>query len=320
MKNTAVLIGSRAEYNYFDIDENRDWDFIVRPNAVKQLLDGFGGKIIEQYPISSNHLVIRVKHETNKISIIEVELAFKGSSGAAILDLMDSVGNPEKLYNVAPLSLMYVIRESHRYRDSMHFHKNMEKLKTYMSKQYKSRVSEPLKQILELREKETYNRPPIKLNVSKSEFFSNDGVQYIYDHDSIHAAIAIGEKSAYMHIAKGEVLSSGDLFENAPDAIKDACVMEEAWVIALERGYLPYRKSIRINRYREDGVGFDGDYMQELYRKALQKICTTLTSGWFREYASLNYLRLSEVKRDFLDDFLFVENKTDILKPYKIGV
>jgi hypothetical protein len=83
---------------------------------------------------------------------------------------------------------------------------------------------------------------------------------------------------------------------------------------------LPYRKSIRINRYREDGVGFDGDYMQELYRKALQKICTTLTSGWFREYASLNYLRLSEVKRDFLDDFLFVENKTDILKPYKVGV
>jgi len=106
MKNTAVLIGSRAEYNYFDIDENRDWDFIVRPNAVKQLLDGFGGKIIEQYPISSNHLVIRLKHETNKISIIEVELAFKGSSGAAILDLMDSVGNPENLYNVAPLSLM----------------------------------------------------------------------------------------------------------------------------------------------------------------------------------------------------------------------
>jgi hypothetical protein len=319
MNNTAVLIGSRAEYTYFDIDENRDWDFIVRPNVVKQLLDSFHGKIIEQYPIDSNHLVVRIKHENNRISIIEIELAYTGSSGAAILDYMEAFGNPVNVYNVAPLNLMYVIRESHRYRDSVHFHKNMEKLETYISKQYKSKIANDLvlQEILSLREKETYTRPHIKLNVGKSDFFSNDGVEYIYDHDSIHEAVSISDKPAYTYIAKGEVLSSGDLFNDAPQSIKDACVMEEAWVIALERGYLPFRVGIKNPRYRKDTVGFDQEYMQELYRKALQKICTTLTSGWFREYASNNYLRLSKVNRDYLEDFLFVENKTNILKPYK---
>jgi uncharacterized protein with GYD domain len=314
----AVLIGSRAEFNYFDIDSVRDWDFIVRPNAVKPLLDSFGGKIVEQYPIAANHLIVKIRHGNDIFSIIEIEMAFNGSSGAAILDLLKSTGT-ENIYEVAPLSLMYVIRESHRYRDSVHFEKNMAKLKTYIEKQYRSRVSEPLKEILALREKETYTRQPIKLNVSKKQFFSNDGVQYIYDHDSIHEVVAIGEKPAYKYISKGEVLTSNELFERSSQSIKDACVIEEAWVIALERGYLPYRKSKRDPHRRKDGVLFDKEYMQGLFKTALRKICTTLTSGTFREYASNNYIRLSETMqhRDYLDNFLFVEQMTDILKEHK---
>lgn len=311
----SVLIGSRAEFNYFDIDSVRDWDFIVRPNAVKPLLDSFGGKIVEQYPIDANHLVAKIRYGNDSYSIIEVEMAYRGTSGAAILDLMESTctGKP---YEVAPLSLMYVIRESHRYRDSIHFEKNMEKLSTYIEKQYKSRISEPLMEILELREAETYTRAPIKLNVSKKDFFSNDGVKYIYDHDTIHQAIAMGEVPAYTLISQSEVYFSKEKFDALPQSQKDFCVLEEAWVIALERGYLPYRKSIKQPRYHIDGFGFDADYMHGLFKTALQKICTTLTSGWFREYASMNYIRLRNAKKDYLEDFLFIEANMNILKGY----
>lgn len=315
----AVLIGSRAEFNYFDIDSARDWDFIVRPNHVKSLLNSFGGKIVDQYPIDANHLVVKIRYGNDIFSIIEIEMAYRGTSGAAILDLMESTGT-ENLYEVAPLSLMYVIRESHRYRDSIHFEKNMERLDTYIEKQYKSRVSAPLREILELRETETYTRAPIKLNVPKTKFFSNDGVNYIYDHDTIHQAIAIGEVPAYTLISQSEVYSSKAKFDALPDSKKDLCVLEEAWVIALERGYLPYRKSKRQPRYHTEGFGFDGDYMQALFKTAMQKICTTLTSGWFREYASLNYSRLVKTKRDYLDDFLFVEANMNILKEHNYEI
>ena len=297
----------------------RDWDFIVRPNAVKPLLDSFGGKIIEQYPIDANHLVAKIRYGNDSFIIIEIEMAYRGTSGAAILDLVESTGTG-KPYEVAPLSLMYVIRESHRYRDSIHFEKNMEKLTTYIEKQYKSRISEPLREILDLRETETYTRAPIRLNVSKKDFFSNDGVKYIYDHDTIHQAIAMDEVPAYTLISQSEVYTSKAKFDALPDSKKDLCVLEEAWVIALERGYLPYRKGKRQPRYHVDGFGFDADYMQALFKTALQKICTTLTSGWFREYASLNYSRLVKTKRDYLDDFLFVEANMNILKDHNYDI
>ena len=54
------------------------------------------------------------------------------------------------------------------------------------------------------------------------------------------------------------------------DLQKQQCVAEECYVIATERFLIP-------TNY---------DYFWKLaYLKALQKVCTTLCSGWFRDYA-----------------------------------
>ena len=77
-----------------------------------------------------------------------------------------------------------------------------------------------------------------------------------------------------------------DLWEGGlSDLQKRQCVAEECYVIATERFIVP--------------AGLD--YPLKLaYLKALKKVCTTLCSGWFRDYAIDNY--------PFIVD-LFDENK-----------
>ena len=55
---------------------------------------------------------------------------------------------------------------------------------------------------------------------------------------------------------------------------KVQCVAEETYVIGLERFLIP--------------VDFDFN-SRIAYNKALEKVCTTLCSGWFRDFAIENY-------------------------------
>ncbi len=54
--------------------------------------------------------------------------------------------------------------------------------------------------------------------------------------------------------------------------------MEECYTIALERHILPTMHGDKI------GLGY-----QEAFKWALMRVCTNLTSGWFRQYAIDNY-------------------------------
>jgi hypothetical protein len=74
------------------------------------------------------------------------------------------------------------------------------------------------------------------------------------------------------------------LFAKAPYDLQIKCVKEEAMVIALERFLLP---------------GLSSDPFMA-YKFALVRICTTLTKGWFREFAIDNYPRLATCDKDLL--------------------
>jgi hypothetical protein len=129
-------------------------------------------------------------------------------------------------------------------------------------------------QIYQDRLKETlrYNHP--NLNTSKDKFFKDDEVPYIYDHDSIHEAVKFGDEPAYKYYSKDgqEVLSDSNKFFALPDLIRLNGVVEEACVLALERSIIPHNV--------EPALAFP---------KALEKVCTSITSGWFREYAWEHY-------------------------------
>ena len=74
------------------------------------------------------------------------------------------------------------------------------------------------------------------------------------------------------------------LFEKVDYQTKLNCVKEEAMTIALERYLIPM-----ISKNQETS-----------YRSALVKICTSLTKGWFRQFAIDNYPRLSNLDKDLL--------------------
>src|SRR4028119_2304165 len=69
-----------------------------------------------------------------------------------------------------------------------------------------------------------------------------------------------------------------DLWEQFTHEEKMQCVLEEAYVIALERKIIPF-------------VFGNGKYYsaEDALKWAMMRICTTLTGGWFRSFATENY-------------------------------
>ncbi len=71
-----------------------------------------------------------------------------------------------------------------------------------------------------------------------------------------------------------EVMCDRSLFDSSPEKVKLAAVLEESQVLALERSQIPFK-----NKWSPE----------KSFIFALQKVCTSITSGWFREYAWRNY-------------------------------
>ena len=287
MDNHLIIIGSRAG-GCVDrkISSSTDYDLIGTPLAIGNLSNVLSHKD-QSYLVDSSHKVIiqcGMKYDC--------EIAYLDSSGRDIIEYMISISNSTGLMSipntglyaqVAPTEILWLLKESHKYKDSVHFEKtrnDLIHLRNLVSDF--SKVSPVIMNILKKREAETYTRPSVKLNVSKEEFFSNDGVFYKYDHDRLHELISIDPRwPAYLLIKSNgaDVLASKKKWDSVDDNIKVNCVIEEAMVIAFERGVAPFNLEGKITTEHAD----------RLFKIALQKICTTLTSGWFREYAWTHY-------------------------------
>jgi hypothetical protein len=139
--------------------------------------------------------------------------------------------------------------------------------------------------------KEKYKDNVLSLNQNKDDFF-DDYVPKQYEHDSIHYATCYGEKPIYEELKTDDkkVWCSKKKWEDLPHQKKINCVREEAFVIALERYIIP-----KIEKHPPAKFAFDW---------ALERICTNLTSGWFREFAIENWPEIRSHDYDFLSKFL----------------
>ena len=179
--------------------------------------------------------------------------------------------------------LVLVMKYSHKYKkDSPFFLKTMndiQVLQEHLGIESESELEPWLRDLLKERSKETYNYSLPKLNQTKSSFFT-DSVPYKYDHDTIHLAVKHLDKPAYMYYQKdeAEVDCAKDKFFAAPEIVRLYGVLEESYVLALERSVIPF-----------------GTDPKKAFDKALEKVCTSITSGWFREYAYLNYYKIQEM-------------------------
>jgi hypothetical protein len=310
-----LVIGSQAMAHHFPeagIVPN-DTDMIGTFEEFRDWSNSFArGEMILCKPLSATKIHVRTKDGHN----YEFEIAAEGSSS---YDLW-----MYEFDGYASLEVLLFLKLSHRYRrNSPHFLKTMRDIK--FLREQGVELTSYLKLLLPKREKETYTYAHPRLAVTKDAFFDGDGVPYIYDHDSIHETVALTESTrrcagpsvvgksvsysekymvpAYTLYSGGAVWSDREQFFKVPERIRLYGVYEESCVLALERSQIP----------------FPDASPRKSFEYALMKVCTSITSGWFREYAWENYQKVLDLYNELGEtNYLerFNANK-HLLKPYK---
>jgi len=301
-----VAIGSAAMRHY-GIDTGRpmlDLDVVGTYDDLMAWLKQ-QGPIRSCYPINEGKTIL-TRYQDGRI--VEGEIAWEGTSSEQILQLThpDSSNDQEiEHLSYADPDLLYAIKMSHRYKkNSVHFLKTMNDI--HLLRSYGAMITIENESFYKLRQKETYNYGHPKLNVTKDGFFTGDGVEYKYDHDSIHLSMMHLDRPAYeMYKIPGEeVLCSKELFEQLPHLYKLYGVLEESYVLALERSQIPFGTRVKA---------FDS------FQMALQKVCTSITSGWFREFAWENYHEVMlNYDKTYVDRF-WAAVESGLVKPYTGG-
>ena len=147
----------------------------------------------------------------------------------------------------------------------------------------------------------TYDYGHPKLNQSKGDFFTDD-VPYIYDHDSIHEVVKHLSYPAYWYFkpADSEVAVSRTMFEGLSEEVKLYSVLEESYVLALERSQIPYPETDR----------------KKSFDMALMKVCSSITSGWWREYAWENYDKVQAMYNENYVNRFWEAERSGNVKPH----
>jgi hypothetical protein len=293
-----LVVGSQAMRHHFPeagIVPN-DTDIIGTMDEFRQWSRIFAkGDIILCKPLSATKMHVRTKDGWN----YEFEIATPGSSSQELLDYFD-LGQ-----TYAPTWVLLFLKLSHRFRrNSPHFLKTMRDIQFLRAAGVT--LGTELEELLPKREAETYTYAHPKLDVSKAAFFDGDGVPYVYDHDSIHMTqalyLGLPAYARYMKEAS-QVMTSKAKFFDCSEEIRLAGVYEESCVLALERSQIPFPEASP----------------RKSFEYALMKVCTSITSGWFRQYAYENYDKVLDIyEKEGEDGYLkrFNANK-HLLKPYE---
>jgi len=335
-----LLIGSRALVaNNPELEGVRrtvDWDFICTIEQFTAWHKANKDKLQFAVPTQGG----KYYHARDKDGMnYEFELAWEGTSALKLLEVYEATAKDHETRPAINDDLL-LIKLSHRYkRNSPHFLKTMSDIKFLREKlgEYWLRVwfeqNAANVELLKLREKESYDYAHPKLNVSSKDFFNGDGVNYVYDHDSIHLAVALDSyvewgqpcpdgrvgclvahgkrifSPAYTKYMKdgSEVMTSKEKFMSVDEKVRLYGVYEESCVLALERSQIPH------------GLGKEGGPSARWsFEMALMKVCTSITSGWFREYAWENYQKVLDLYNELGEnDYIERFNKNQhLLKPY----
>lgn len=272
-----LLIGSAALSFVAELDrEPKDADLIATIDEYEDFIAKHKQNLVSTYPVNKGKKLIIFLKDTKPI---EMEIAWPDSTAETLLNALSMEDLPTTNFlgqevSVAPLHILYQLKMSHRFlKNSPHFLKTMKDIKFMRS--LGAQITMP--DWLKAREVETYDYKHPKLNVAKDDFFKKDeGVTYVYDHDSIHEAVKRYDRPAYTYFKpeNSQVLCDRAMFEASSREIQLASVIEEATVLALERSQIPFKDQVTPK------WSFD---------MALMKVCTSITSGWWRSFAWEHY-------------------------------
>lgn len=127
----------------------------------------------------------------------------------------------------------------------------------------------------------------VNLRQDKEAFFAS-GVRRLYDHDSVHAAVAFGERPLFQAILKPgeEVLTSRALFEKLPLLRQRQLAQEEVMVLSLERDLIP--------RHERSGQEPQKRDLFTSYQRQLHLLITQYSKGWFPRWIIEHYWEVAQ--------------------------
>lgn len=295
-----LLIGSDAARRHMaDMRIDGDIDLIME---MPDLLDFVEDHGIDAAPFSKTKFVGKWCG-----TMVEMEVAWPGSCAEMLLDRV--TGKVIKMMGqnlfLPDLNWLYTIKMSHRYlKNSPHFRKTMDDV--HAMRKAGAQIAD--EEWLAAREAETYSYATPKLDVSKEHFFAEGARQFPHDHDSVHWAVkTLGEKPAYLHYKADdkEVWCDKEKWDACAESTKQAGVIEECYVLAIERCLVPHPGKVTP---------------ETAFLLALEKVCTSITSGYFREYAWDNYDKIvAAAPMDYFQRFqMKLANKEVALNPVEL--
>lgn len=191
---------------------------------------------------------------------------------------------------VAPLDVVLSIKNSHKYIYRGKFRKSFKHLMDYSELLKITKLTPELTElskswgeefILSFNEAELKRLHLPKLKGKDSTVFFTDKVKYYYEHDSIHEIMAHYDKPMYLRTKIDETVECHkSLFESLSHEDKIKQVLEECYVIALERCLYPLIKG-------ESNI--PAFTHKDAFKYALVRVSTNLTGGWFRKFSADNF-------------------------------
>ena len=271
-----VLVGSSAlKFHYPSLDRDiNDLDFIATLSEVEELTDILlPSKRIEKPGIIR---FCNIQNKTDKFNHSDIEFLIADGSESLKMYLDHSKSD------IADPDVLLSLKKSH-----IHFPVNFNKHigdYNFLLNQLKE---DKLPHITKINFKETEKRlgdlktPSLKKSTQKFFGQSNGFVKDIYIHDHIHLVMSHYDRPIYMDM-QDEGASSAwcqkDKWNQFTFEKKAKCVLEEAYVISLERKIIPM-----LNGF---GAPISS---KKAFEWSIMRICTTLCSGWFRQFATDNY-------------------------------
>lgn len=298
-----LLIGSKALKHWVSESRpGRDYDLISTKEELQTLRDQNQGNILHDSTSNSGkkrHL--RIGHVP-----VEVEFITPGSSNEILVELatgptINVLGVDVK---IADPAVLMVIKKSHlnypiNWWKHVQDYGKLKDLKPVLTARHQ--------EALALRQKETKDRcgaaPKPNLMMTNEEFFgkSQKVVGRVFEHDDLHFSTCFYDRPMYEKLKTDQAMAwcDGKLFAALSHQDKIRCVQEEAFAIALERKVVP-----ALNEERE--------YSSDLaFRYAVERIGTTLTGGWFREFTQENAREILNHGVDYVNRFLtYLEKKS----------
>jgi hypothetical protein len=273
-----------------------DFDFLARPGE-RQLADLVGGANLTVVKVSQDKALLKSPHG----NMIEIDYTRPGTSNvlydqwAETMAKLDTAEFFGMQIEVAPLEMLYSLKKSHRHSPRM-FEKHV---KDYNALRVIFNGKDAFSKITATRYAEVAAREKLRtpsLNKSTVDFFDDKVSNRTFIHDQIHEVMAHGDRPMFekIKIDPDKVACSKEKFYALHYRERAACVQEEAYVIALERAMIP--------------MLFEGEKIANplaAYKWAVMRICTTLCSGWFREWAVENYDNIILLyNKDYVEKFL----------------